>query len=74
MSQTTRNAKHTILEVMERALDNNSEYIGETVWKALDDAYEQVDDEVTEMFEQLEVANERITELEERIQELEESA
>ncbi|WP_426453805.1 hypothetical protein ACP26L_15560 [Paenibacillus sp. S-38] len=55
---------------LETTLDENEEYIGSTVWKALEEAFERVDDEADEIESKLEEAQQRIDELESALEAL----
>ncbi|WP_426447638.1 hypothetical protein ACP26L_25795 [Paenibacillus sp. S-38] len=55
---------------LETTLDENEEYIGSTVWKALEAAFDHVDDEADELERELEEAQNRIEELESALEAL----
>lgn len=71
MGQQTRGSKSDALSMIERALDDNADYIGEIVWLELNKAYEEVDSIVSDLEDELETANDRIKELEDEIQRME---
>ncbi|WFA17168.1 hypothetical protein ERY13_07590 [Paenibacillus mucilaginosus] len=65
-----RASKSDLLNRLETTLDENEEYIGSTVWKALEEAFERVDDEADEIERELEEAQQRIEELESALEAL----
>jgi len=68
---TVRGSKSGPLVHIERALDDNEQYIGNEVWRQLEKAFEKADDETEELEKELKEAQERIEELEAKIAELE---
>lgn len=71
MRRITNRPKHEILGHLEKALDNNIDYIGDAVYTALHNAYEAMDSEVYQLQTEFDEALERIQVMEEQIEQLE---